>query len=207
MDKHHNPKLSVIVRWYNFNSRTRQHGEKVVTFVAELRKLSQRCAFGQSLDDMLRDHTICGFNDSRLQRRLLTEKDLTFKKALEMAQAWETAESNIKDLQKPQGPAVHAVWKEEQSPRSTCPPERSCGRCGGQHQAVECRFKGAKCLFYKKKGHLAKVCRSKPQGQRLQPLRRHAPPHKTHQVGDGHEYSGDRGIIPVCCHGGETTPW
>lgn len=59
--------------------------------------------------------------DSRLQRRLLAEKDLTFKKALEMAQAWEAAESIAKDLQKPLTPAVHRLGKEE----NTRPPEGS----------------------------------------------------------------------------------
>ena len=140
---------------------------------------------------MLRDRIVCGFNDSRLQRRLLAEKDLTFKKALEMAQAWEAAESNAKDLQKPLTPAVHRLGKEERSPRNTRPPEGSCSRCGGQHRASDCRFKTATCHFCKKKGHLAKVCRSKPQGQRPLAPRRPAPPHKTHRVEDGHEDEGD----------------
>ena len=32
---------------------------------------------------MLRDHIVCGINDSIIQRRLLSEKELSFKTALE----------------------------------------------------------------------------------------------------------------------------
>ena len=50
---------------------------------------------------MLRDRLVCGIKDSRVQRRLLSETDLTFKKAFELAQASEVAEKNARDLHKP----------------------------------------------------------------------------------------------------------
>ena len=34
------------------------------TYVAELRRLSQHCEFGASLDDMLRDRLVCGISDT-----------------------------------------------------------------------------------------------------------------------------------------------
>ena len=48
---------------------------------------------------MLRDRLVCGINDNRLQRRLLAEANLTFKKAYEIAQAMEAAERSAKELQ------------------------------------------------------------------------------------------------------------
>ena len=48
---------------------------------------------------MLRDQLICGIADTQLQRRLLAEPELTFKKALELAQAQETAEEGAKQIQ------------------------------------------------------------------------------------------------------------
>jgi len=47
---------------------------------------------------MLHDHLVCGVNDVRIQRRLLAEPDLTFKKAYEIAQAIEMADKDTKDL-------------------------------------------------------------------------------------------------------------
>jgi hypothetical protein len=45
--------------------------------VAELRKLSEHCNFGTTLNDMLRNRLVCGVGDQRIQRRLLAEPDLT----------------------------------------------------------------------------------------------------------------------------------
>ena len=39
---------------------------------------------------MLRDPLVCGVNDERIQRRLLAESQLEFKKAMEVATAMET---------------------------------------------------------------------------------------------------------------------
>ena len=66
--------------------------------MAELRKLSEHCNFGTALNDMLRDRLVCGIADQRIQRRLLTEPDLTFAKALELAQAAEAADRNTRAL-------------------------------------------------------------------------------------------------------------
>ena len=91
-----NPKQGVAVHRYKFNSRVRQRGESVASFVAELRHLAIDCEFGDSLNEMLRDRLVCGVNDSRIQRRLLSEADLDFLKA---ALAMEMADRDAEDLQ------------------------------------------------------------------------------------------------------------
>ncbi len=46
----------------------------------------------------------------------------------------------------------------------------TCYRCGGPHLAPACKFKEAECLYCKKKGHLARVCRAKAkQGEQKHP--------------------------------------
>ena len=102
-------------------------GETVAQFVAELRRLSEHCAFQETLDDMLRDRLVCGIKDSRVQRRLLSETDLTFKKAFKLSQASEVSEKNARDLHKPTG-AVHAI-RTQQPPKKNSP----CYRCSGKH--------------------------------------------------------------------------
>lgn len=41
---------------------------------------------------------MCGMCNANMQKRLLTEADLTFKRALELAQGMEAAEKNAKTL-------------------------------------------------------------------------------------------------------------
>jgi hypothetical protein len=88
LSQHYNPAPSVIMQRYKFNTRTRKDGESVATYVAELKRLGEHCAYGDSLNEMVRDRLVCGINDLRIQNRLLQEpQDLTFQKALEIAQS------------------------------------------------------------------------------------------------------------------------
>ena len=98
VQKHHDPKPSVIVQRYRFNTCYCRVGESVSTYVAELRQLSNHCDFGPSLQQMLRDRLVCGIEDPKIQRRLLAEPDLTFDKVFELALAAESADQNAKCL-------------------------------------------------------------------------------------------------------------
>ena len=45
--------------------------------------------------------------------------------------------------------------------------KNECYRCGGgSHKASECKFKDAECHYCKKKGHIARVCRSRLRKQK-----------------------------------------
>ena len=96
---HLNPRPSSIVYRCKFNTRFRQQGETVQQYVAELRNLSEHCEFGDQLEKMLCDRLVCGVNDERIQRRLLAESQLEFKKAMELATMMEMADKNRRDLQ------------------------------------------------------------------------------------------------------------
>ena len=113
VQEHYNPKLVVTVQRFKFNSRTRQSDKTVAMFVTALRHLAIHCEFGNSLNDMLKDRLICGINDARIQRRLLAEANVDFQRALEIAQAMETADRDAQHLQNQQATtkevAVHAV--------------------------------------------------------------------------------------------------
>ena len=61
---HHDPRPSVIVQRFTFHSRNRRSGENVSTHIAKLRKLSEHCKFGNTLNDM---RIICGIADQQIQ--------------------------------------------------------------------------------------------------------------------------------------------
>ena len=98
LSAHFNPPLSENVQRFKFHSRVREPGGSVATFVSELRSLAEHYNFESTLEDMLRDRIVCGFNDHAIQQRLLGEEKLTFEKAMSTAQAMETAAQNAKEL-------------------------------------------------------------------------------------------------------------
>ncbi len=91
------PPPSPIVQRYKFNTRVRA---TIVQFIAALRHLSEYCNYGDSLADMLRDRLVCRVNHEGIQRKLLSEKNLTYNKAYELAVTVETAERDTRDLSK-----------------------------------------------------------------------------------------------------------
>ena len=60
--------------------------------MAALREIAQYCNYGSTLDEMLRDRLVSGAQNAVIQKKLLAEKDLTFKSALEIALALEISE-------------------------------------------------------------------------------------------------------------------
>ena len=93
------PIPSLIVQRYKFNTRSRLTGETVTQYLAQLRQLFHHCEYGDSVSDMLRDR-LGGVNHDGIQRKLLSEKKLTFDTAYELAVAVETAERDAKDMKR-----------------------------------------------------------------------------------------------------------
>ena len=128
---------------------------------------------------MLRDRLVCDVNDPQIQKRLLAEDRLTFKKALDISLALEAATKDTKQLQAaaatPSNPVtVHKVREGEKSS-----PRIKCYRCGKpNHKAPECHYKDSVCAKCKKKGHIAKVCRS----TKSSPLQSRSEPSQTNTV-------------------------
>ena len=57
---HYQPKPSVIVERFKFNTRCQQQGETIPMYLAELKRLSENCELGSNLNEMLRDRIVCG---------------------------------------------------------------------------------------------------------------------------------------------------
>ena len=179
---HVNPKPSTVVQRFRFNSRSQKPGESVVQFMAELRRFSTDCDFGDTLADMLRDRLVCGVSDGRIQRRLLQEKELTFDKALSLARAMETAALNAEEIQRPTGDSVEGEVHKMQETKPSLP-KMKCFRCLGFHPPNSCYAQRMQCHKCKKVGHLARACRGQRQpGQARNEIAAQSPVTKTHRV-------------------------
>ena len=166
LDDHYSPKPSEIVERFKFHTSYRKPGESVASYLARLRALAKYCNFGGSLEDMIRDRLVCGINYDAIQKRLLAESKLTYKKAVEVAHSLETADKNIQLLKQPKkavsvgtsGAEGTTVEVHRMGRRGT----QNCYRCGNAgHVAPKCRFSAdIVCNACGETGHMRKACRS-----------------------------------------------
>lgn len=151
LQTHFSPKPIEIAERFRFHKRNQGEGETITQYITDLKKLSEHCDFGAYLQDALRDRLVCGLNSESIQKRLLTEKDLTYHKAVELAVSMETVARESQQLSSSQ--KVNAV-------SLSLPPGRKCTRCGRvNHKEQECFYKDQTCHNCGKRGHIARMCR------------------------------------------------
>lgn len=88
-----------IIQGFKFKSRQRFPEESIPTYIAALQQ-QENIEFGNTLNDMIRDHLVCGVNDRAIQRRLLQESNLDYiiyKTAYDVAIAMESASKDFLD--------------------------------------------------------------------------------------------------------------
>ena len=158
LKRHYEPKPLVIAERFNFHKRAQQMGESVRDFTAELRRLTIHCDFGDHLDEALRDRFVCGLTSETIQKWLLTEKELTFSGAIDIAQGMEAAAQNARKLQ-----STQTTSKSEADIHKLMPGSgeiKQCYKCGqSSHRPTDCPYKSAKCHRCGKQGHLKRMCR------------------------------------------------
>ena len=156
--KHFCPKKLVIAERYKFHQRSQRQGESVNTYLVELKHIAETCDFGEFLSQALRDHFVCGLISSGMQKRLLTEDDLTLSKAIEITSNMEVAEFEAINIKDGVASKIHKFTKANAMPENVV-----CYRWGkGPHKPSDCYFRNAECRKCQKKGHIAAACRSKP---------------------------------------------
>ena len=76
VEQHRNPKPSVVIQRYNFNTRKQQPRESIAAYTAKLHRIAEHCSFD---DTLLRDCIVCRINNTGRQQQLilLAEPDLT----------------------------------------------------------------------------------------------------------------------------------
>ena len=148
--------------------------ESVTEYVAQLRKLATHCEIGEFLSEALRDRLVCGLVSAITQKRLLSEANLTLAKAVEIAQGMEAAERRAKIFHGEEGVSIGRIQSAGRPKGEQTHGGSPFSRCGGSgHHSGVCRFRTAVCHTCKKKGHLARVCRSgKKQQTKLPPPKR-----------------------------------
>ena len=92
MKDHLQPKPIVIVERFKFHRRNQNNAETVAQYLAELGRLTEHCEFKADYleevlrdrlvcEEVLRDRLVCGLRNETIQPKLLTEAELSLKKA------------------------------------------------------------------------------------------------------------------------------
>ena len=120
----------MIAKRFHFHRRTQGSEESIVDCVAGLRKLSIYYKFAGFLDDALRDCFVCGLRSEQIQRKLLTQAELTFSQAVDIAKAMEVAKCDIKQFQD-QGTSIQAIQSHPAQSRGGATPQmKPCSHRG-----------------------------------------------------------------------------
>lgn len=188
LKKHYAPKRSLVTERYRFHQRKQEPHETVADFIVEVKKLAATCEFGAFLTEALRDRLVAGIRTEGVRCRLLAmpDEEVTWERACSVAMAMEAATQDTKEMLQTdsKGAAVETEdvhWQRKVAQSSKAPSreaptqaswekatgaakqetKRMCHRCGGQHTPVSCRFVNSTCYRCTKKGHVAKMCKSK----------------------------------------------
>ena len=68
LGNHYSPKPLIIAERSRFHKRNQEEGESVSQFVAVVKRLSEHCEFGLSLNDTIRDRLVCGLCSGAIKK-------------------------------------------------------------------------------------------------------------------------------------------
>ena len=169
------PKLNIIYERYIFNKIMQESHESISSYANKLKEQANKCNYGTFLDEALRDKFVNGIKNENILKRLLSEANLTFDKALEIANLLNSASDASKHLkaydninklsykkdnykrnnyQTKSDKTIHA--KNNKNKENNC---RICKRTN--HSTENCYFKDKKCFYCNRKGHISKFCYKK----------------------------------------------
>lgn len=182
LKKHFDPAKLEIAETFNFNNCVQKPNQSVADYVVELKELARTCNFGGFLGRALRDRLVCGLRSESIQKRLLSESNLTIDKAVSIATNCELAESQVKAFQpdcglnkvqnhkKSSASSKSSVNKPSNSNSSggSVSKSRSCFRCGRNHNPATCPAEEWTCYSCRKKGHTSSVCKQKGKVNKME---------------------------------------
>ncbi|XP_039754334.1 uncharacterized protein LOC120629458 [Pararge aegeria] len=185
---HLEPQRSEIAERHMFRQRKQRQGEIVSDYLKSLKHLAKHCNFRDSLEVNLRDQFVSGLQSEDMRSRLFAERNIDYKRAIELALALEAAERHAAEaasgasssaiseglhrirssparaergrMKRREGAGgVQADAAARAGALSLEGSRRGCWRCGRSgHPPSRCRYKFYSCDSCGQRGHLKVVC-------------------------------------------------
>ncbi|XP_039757341.1 uncharacterized protein K02A2.6-like [Pararge aegeria] len=173
---HLEPEQSEIAERHIFRQRKQQQGEGVKVYLQNLKHLAKTCSFGAQLEINLRDQFVSGLISEEMRSRLFAEKNIDYRRAVELALALEAAERHATTACATVAPGARALsdgaFNDDGLHRvgpvrgsqvagggsgNGVAGRRACARCGKGHPG-RCRYRYHSCDLCGQKGHLKAMC-------------------------------------------------
>ncbi len=174
LKRYYKPVRNVIWERQQLTERKQRSDEPIQEYILELKRMSRYCNFGHTLEERLRDCLVQGVRNETVQRRLFTEKELSWRKACDIAVAMEVANRDIRCFNQSSASQTQTNGrvnriKQHAKQKPNSKEGKPCYRCNlTNHTADNCFYKSKTCNKCKKVGHIARACKSTgatPQGK------------------------------------------
>ena len=83
---------------YRFNKCDQNESENIESYVTRLRQLVKGCNYGELSDRMIRDRIVAGIRDDELRKKLLEERELTLKLAIDKCKIHESSNKQLQGM-------------------------------------------------------------------------------------------------------------
>ena len=99
MEKYFKPSQNAVYEKYLFNTCMQENDESVQSYIIRLRKLAPSCAYGELTEDLIRDRLVIRLRTDGDKVRLLREKNLDLRKAIQICTLSEVTAQQMKKIQ------------------------------------------------------------------------------------------------------------
>lgn len=213
-------KRSVIGAAVSFLTRKQKGGEALEAYAKVLNELASHCEYNDCCRDrLLRDTFVSGLSSSRIIRMLIVDcEGKSFNECVEKAKIIDQVSQDVKDINPtyvedftsqhkviPYNSLEH--HKPQQQPSRKVPSDYICFRCGtqGQHFVHKCFALKKSCNKCSKRGHISKVCRSRPSEQSSESHQITSEEDNSSHYVTIHELTDDNDIEKLSSNGYEST--
>lgn len=143
---------------YQFHRIKQEECESFEDFLQRLKTQVTRCGYEAKEDEFVMDQIVVGIRNENTRQKMWVEDDMELPKAIKICRAAERAEKQMRSLgdqsvSAEPSSSVNKVNKKDDT--------FDCNRCGSHHGKKQCTAFNKECESCGRKGHFAKMCRSK----------------------------------------------